>query len=164
MGYVGGFQFDISQFIGRNVCLKRIIHFIIVLICIWGLIGCNKKTVEDVQTINNTVTVSGSFIVSVREVIPDYCLDNITPNVAIVTEFQSYPFTLHVGEKIARQLNAGETYVFTIEPIVVECSKEYLKKLNLSSLVWELPDFEITDFRLATEDECGDNGVCLSIE
>lgn len=48
--------------------------------------------------------------------------------------------------------------------MVVDESKEYLQSLNLSSLVWELSDFEITDFRLAEDDELGLGSLCLTIE
>ena len=144
--------------------MKRLISLIILTVCMLGLSGCTPKNAENIQTLNKTSTVSGSFTVSVQDVIPDYCFDNITPNVAIVTEFQSYPFTLFVGEEIGRQLKVGEVYVFTIEPIVVECSKEYLENLSLSSLVWELPDFEIREFRLANDAELGLNSLYLTIE
>lgn len=137
--------------------MKKTIVLIIMFVCLFTLSGCNK-------TNNETVTISGSFTVGVRKVIPDYCFDDVTPNIAVVTEFQSYPFTIFVGEEIGRQLKVGEVYVFTIEPIVVESSKEYLEKLNLSSLVWELPDFEITDFRLANENELGLESLRLTIE
>ena len=90
--------------------------------------------------------------------------DEETPNVAVVTEFQSYPFTMFVGEEIARKLEIGKAYVFTIKPMVVDYEKEYLKELNLSSLVWELPRMEITDFRLANEEEVGLNSPFLMIE
>ena len=42
-------------------------------------------------------TIGGSFTATVRDVIPDYCLDDTTPLVAVVTEFQSQPFTVYVG-------------------------------------------------------------------
>lgn len=109
-------------------------------------------------------TVSGSFTVNVRDVIPDYCFDDTTPNVAVVTEFQSYPFTIFVGEEIGKQLEVGKNYVFTIKPIIVDETKEYLKGMYLSSLVWELPEFEITEFRLANEDELGLDSLRLTIE
>lgn len=120
--------------------------------------------VEDEQFIVQTSTVSGSFTVSVQDVIPDKSLNDTTPSVAVVAEFQSYPFTIFVGEEIGRQLKAGEVYVFTIEPVTVEYSKEYLESLSLSSLVWELNGLKITDFRLATEDELGLASLCLTIE
>ena len=109
-------------------------------------------------------TVSGSFTVCVRDVIPDYCMDDVTKNVAVVTEFQSNPFTVYVGEEIANQLEIGQNYVFTINPIEVDEAKEDLEEMSLSSLVWELPEFEITDFRLANENELGLESLTLTIE
>lgn len=123
-----------------------------------------EQEVADMLSSNIETTISGSFTVCVRDVIPDYSLDGVTPNVAIVTEFQSYPFTIFVGEEIGSQLEIGEIYVFTIKPMVVGYTKEYLKGLNLSSLVWELPRMEITDFRLANEDEFGLESLTLRIE
>lgn len=58
--------------------------------------------------------VGGTFSATVRGLMPDYCLDDTTPRVAVVTIFQSPPFTLPVGE-LAPELTVGETYVFTIE-------------------------------------------------
>ena len=127
--------------------------------------GDRPEEVSKTQSENFTgATVSGSFSVCVRKVIPDYCFDEVTPNVAVVTEFQSQPFTIFVGEKIGSQLKNDEIYVFTIKPITVDYSKEYLAGLNLSSLVWELPGFEIVDFRLANENETGTDSIHLTIE
>ena len=123
-----------------------------------------EQEVADMLSSNIETTVSGSFTVWVQDVIPDYSINSETPNIAIVAEFQSYPFTVFVGEEIGSQLEIGETYVFTIKPMVVGYTKEYLKGLNLSSLVWELPRMEITDFRLANEDEIGLESPTLRIE
>ena len=109
-------------------------------------------------------TVSGSFTVCVRDVIPDYCMDDVTKNVAVVTEFQSNPFTVFVGEEIANQLEIGQNYVFTINPIEVDEAKEDLEEMSLASLVWELPEFEVTEIRLANEDEIGLESLTLTIE
>lgn len=35
--------------------------------------------------------------------------------------------------------------------------------MSLASLVWELPEFEITEFRLANEDELGLESLTLTI-
>ena len=123
-----------------------------------------EQKMIDTQTSSLETTVSGSFTVYVRDVIPDYCVDDVTPSLAVVTEFQSYPFTIFVGEEIGSQLKIGMNYVFTIKPIVVNIAKEDLKSMNLSSLVWELPGFEITEFRLATENEIGLDSLHLMIE
>lgn len=164
--------------------MKKMITFIFTMICVLSLVACRNENTNIVNdTESNTIEieqesiedlvlsadenqsiVSGSFTVGVRDVIPDYCLDDFTPNVAVVTEFQSYPFTVYVGEEIGRQLEIGQVYVFTIEPIVVDFPKEYLEKLELSSLVWDLPGFKITDFRLANDDELGLASLRLTIE
>lgn len=123
-----------------------------------------EQEIINTQPSNTKTTVSGSFTVGVRDVIPDYCFDDVTPNVAVVTEFQSYPFTMYVGEEIGKQLEIGRVYVFTIEPIEVEFSKECLEKMELSSLVWDLPGFEIKEFRLANENELGLDSLRLTIE
>ncbi len=161
---------------------RTILLFFILLISIIAS-ACNKSDVKD-NSQNNTSTeveqqssmsettqsdtsqstISGSFTVGVRDVIPDYCYDNTTPTVAVVTEFQSYPFTIFVGEEIGKQLEPGNVYVFTIKPMVVNYPKEYLKQLDLSSIVWEFSDFEIIDFRLANEDELGMGSLTLTIE
>lgn len=108
--------------------------------------------------------VSGSFTVCVREVIPDYVLDDVTPSVAIVTEFQDYPFALYVGGEIGSQLKAGENYVFTIEPTTAMFAKEDLDKLTTGSLLGILEPVRITKFRLATEDEIGLDSLRLTVE
>ena len=159
--------------------MRKCILLFLVIFATMSMSACSKQDTEidktkelitteqeEMNTQPNDIktTVCGSFTVGVRDVIPDYCSDNVTPNVAVVTEFQSYPFTIFVGEEIGSQLEAGEIYVFTIKPIVVDYPKEYLEGMKLSSLVWELPDFEITDFRLANENELGLESLCLTIE
>ena len=49
-------------------------------------------------------TIGGSFTATVRDVLPDYCLDDTTPLVAVVTAFQSPPFTVYVGEELGKKL------------------------------------------------------------
>lgn len=164
--------------------MKKHILFALLLSFVFISTACNKSdtinntseidsfSTEDItQTQNDKVvtdttqsTISGSFTVGVKYVIPDYCYDDKTPTIAVVTEFQSYPFTMFVGEEIGKQLEPGNVYVFTIKPMVVDYPKEDLMQLNLSSIVWEFSDFEITDFRLANEDELGMDSLTLTIE
>lgn len=134
-------------------------------------LGIVERTPENLITQENgntqaekKTTISGSFTVTVRDVIPDYTLSDDVPTVAVVTQFQSSPFTLYVGEEIGRELEIGKTYVFTIEPREVDYSKEVLKSLSLASLVWEIPGFKIVDFRLAEEHETGVDSLNLTIE
>ena len=145
-----------------NKCLK----IIFLLVLSFSLIGCEKNEISklDATTQENTSRsiISGEFTVGVRDVIPDYCLDDVTFCVALVTEFQSYPFTIYVGEEIGSQLEIGHQYVFSIEPVEVNYSVEELQKRNLSSLVWEIDEFKITGFRFAKEDELGLDSLQLT--
>lgn len=158
--------------------MKKFVLFVTLFFSMVGVAACGKQVTTETdseeirfsteateaftQNTEAKTTISGSFTVDVRSVIPDYCGDSITPTVAVVTQFQSYPFTMEVGEEIGRQLVPGEVYVFTIKPINVNYSKETLEKMELSSLVWELPEFEITDFRLAEESELGLDSLWLT--
>lgn len=128
------------------------------------LYEASLNTENKVEEESNKTIVRGSFTVSVRDVIPDYCLDETTPTVAVVTQFQDNPFTMYVGEEIGRELEIGKTYVFTIEPREVDYSQEVLKGLSLASLVWEIPGFKIVEFRVAEEHEMGVDSLNLTIE
>lgn len=127
-------------------------------------------TVWEGYTGNSTVaeekaTISGSFTVIVRDVIPDYTLDDTTPTVAVVTQFQGSPFTLYVGEEIGRQLEKDEAYVFTIQAFEVAGTKEALQKKTLASIVQEYATkFTVVDFRVAEEHETGVDSLNLIIE
>ncbi len=61
-----------------------------------------------------SVSIKGSFVGTVRYLIPDYCMDDTTLSIAVVTPFQSCPFTIYVGE-LAKQLVEDQTYVFEIQ-------------------------------------------------
>ncbi len=151
--------------------MKKIFIIFICMIVVIMMNACSvkkedstKDTIVEQTTSSEKVTVRGSFSVTVYDVISDYCYDDVTLNTAIVSQFQSYPFTLYVGKEIGEQLEANQVYVFTIKPVVIDYPKELLEKMKLSSLVRELPDFEIIDFRLANEDEVGMESLNLTIE
>lgn len=139
------------------------------LIClILCMIGCGKTEATDTEApATPTCTISGSFTATFRDMIPDYCLDDVTPCVAVLSDFQSYPYTVFVGEalgvKLDKELEPGEVYVFSIEPITVNYSKEELEGLYTSSLAWETPGFRITDVRPAEENELGLSSLYLTI-
>lgn len=125
----------------------------------------NLITQENGNTqIEKKTTISGSFTVIVRDVIPDYTLYDDVPTVAVVTEFQGGPFTLYVGEEIGRQLKKDETYVFTIQPFEVDETKEEIQFKTLASIVQEYDaKFTVVDFRLAEEHETGVDSLNLTI-
>ena len=108
-----------------------------------------------------TVKVTGEFTVTVRSLIPDYVTDYETPRMAVVTLFQSTPFTIYTGE-FTEQLEAGETYVFEVKEETVEVSPEEYER--------GFPDPEemrllrISGFRPAEEKDCGLDSVHLKYE
>lgn len=102
------------------------------------------------------VTVSGTFAARVRDLIPDYVLDGETPRVAVVTLFQSGPFTLQVGD-LAQELEIGGTYVFEIEPRedLEITAEEYEGGAPFADEAISRYGLRIAGFRAAREDEFG---------
>ena len=104
------------------------------------------------------VTISGSFTAMVRDVIPDYCLDDTTPQVAVVTLFQDAPFALYVGEELGAELEVGTAYVFEIEEKTVQgISPETLAALYAGDPAAAVPLFHlrVSGVRPAGEGEYG---------
>lgn len=153
--------------------MKKAVVFV-TIICLLVLCGCNQKPIEDTsgqgenktenQSTTKTSFVSGSFTATVRDVIPDYVLDTWTPIVAVVTEYQSSPFLLRVGEEIGRQLQVGETYVFTMSFIATDYPKEVLEDVGTAALIAMLPQLRVTEFRLAEAGETALDSLQLTIE
>ena len=114
-----------------------------------------------------TVKVTGEFMATVRALIPDYVTDDETPRMAVVTLFQSTPFTL-VGVD-ADRLEVGETYVFEVE--MDRCQDITREEYESGSLLTpEIilpmyhPYIRISGFRLAEEKDCGLDSVHLEYE
>ena len=104
-----------------------------------------------------SVSIKGSFVGTVRYLIPDYCMDDTTLSIAVVTPFQSCPFTIYVGE-LAKQLVKGQTYVFEIQEKEAEIKRSEYQATELS-LEKMIPYYElqIQSVRLATEEDWGIN-------
>ncbi len=111
------------------------------------------------------VTVSGTFAARVRDLIPDYVLDSETPRVAVVTLFQSGPFTLQVGD-LAQELEIGGTYVFEIEPRedLEITAEEYEGGAPFADEAISRYGLRIAGFRAAREDEFGLDSSCIVFE
>ena len=110
-----------------------IIVCIIVAICF--LTNPHKEyNTEDTIAENeqNPVTISGSFTATVQLIMPDYVLDDTTPVVAIVTEFQSPPFALYLGEDMISQVEAGKCYRFEIADKEVMLTQEQYETASTS--------------------------------
>lgn len=114
-----------------------------------------------------TVKVTGEFTATVRELIPDYVTDYETPYMAVVTLFQSTPFTIYTGE-LTKHLEEGETYVFEVEmsryDIITRQEYESGTLLNPEVAFSMYPFLDISNFRPAEESDCGLDSVHLAYE
>ncbi len=114
-----------------------------------------------------TVKVTGEFTATVRSLIPDYETDDETPRMAVVTLFQSTPFTIYTGE-LTKHLEAGETYVFEVEmsryDIITRQEYESGTLLNPEVAFSMYPSLYISNFRPAEESDWGLDSVHLAYE
>lgn len=124
--------------------------------------GCNSVKQEP---FGNAV-IHGSFTAMVWEVIPDYVLDDTTPQVAVVTLFQETPFTVHVGEEWGKALEPGQIYTF-------EVAKTNVEGIKISDMEQHYPEpaiavsqyqLKFDNIRPATEEEWGEECNRLSME
>ena len=135
--------------------------------------ACQKAQTPDVvvptdkptePAIATSAKISGEFTATVRSLHPDYILDAVTPSFSAVTPFQSNLFMLNVGQEIAAQLEIGQTYVFTVNTVFSDYSKDMLQSLSTAALFELIPDLQVTGFRLAGENETGLASLQLTIE
>lgn len=109
------------------------------------------------------IRISGGFTATVREILPDYCLDNVTPSVAVVTEFQSGPFIISLGEDLASGLVVGETYVFEIEPKEIQLDAGAESNINNTVTLLNQYNLKVVSYRVAEENELGLESLTLSV-
>lgn len=128
--------------------------------------GISMQQENGTESMGKTVhlKLTGSFAATVREVIPDYCLDDVTPTVAVVTCFQDAPFTLYVGEEKASQLTVGEQYVFEIEETDIGEMPLDMPERYPASPETVIPMFhvKIAEIRPAKEEEWGIDAIHLA--
>lgn len=134
--------------------MKKRMGLSVIVLSLFMLVGCDSSV---------TAKISGYFAVIVREIIPDYCLDDVTPTVAVVTLFQQEPFTVYVGEEIASQLEIGKQYIFNIrEKNIGEITKEEFEKPYIEPVIaLNKYNLIIDSVRLADEGEWGLDSVFL---
>ncbi len=116
-----------------------------------------KETLKDYEEATIPTKVVGGFSATVRDIIPDYCLDFTTPQVAVVTCFQDSPFTISIGEGRAKELTIGETYYFEFKETEIGqlTEKEFNNGWADPREVLERYGVPIETIRLAEEDELG---------
>lgn len=114
-----------------------------------------------------TVKVKGDFTATVRSLVPDYVTDYETPRMAVVTLFQSGPFTIDTMD-LTQFLEEGETYVFEVGmsdyDIITGQEYESGTLLNPEVAFSMYPSLYISNFRPAEEEDCGLDSVHLEYE
>lgn len=114
-----------------------------------------------------TVKVKGDFTATVRALIPNYVTDYETSRMAVVSLFQSTPFTIDTGE-LTKHLEVGETYVFEVKmsryDIITREEYETGTFLNPEVTFSMYPSLYISNFHPAEEEDCGLDSVHLEYE
>ena len=116
-----------------------------------------KKMLKAYEESTIPTKVVGGFSATVRDIIPDYCLDFTTPQVAVVTCFQDGPFTMSIGEERAKALTIGETYYFELKETEIGrlTETEFNNGWAEPKEVLNKYGVPIEKIRLAKEDELG---------
>ena len=164
LAMLGSFFPNIYLYLAHGVWPEDVYKRQVLLLCSCGVQDTPAPDPQPAPA--ESCTISGSFTATVRDVIPDYCLDDTTPLVAVVTEFQSQPFTVYVGEELGKKLleeQNGQPLVFTVTPLTVDRSREEVQKLSTASLLREF-NLQITDCRPAEDGELGLESLHLTIE
>ncbi len=118
------------------------------------------------STVSVKVKLKGDFTATVWALIPDYVTDYETPRMAVVSLFQSTPFTIYTGE-FTEQLEVGETYVFEVEMrSFEEISREEYESGSLldPEVALSVYHLRVSGFRPAEEKDCGLDSVHLEYE
>ena len=105
-----------------------------------------------------TVSVSGSFTVTVRALIPDYLTDSTTPRAAVVTLYQGEPVVLRLNDTVCSRLTVGQSYTFLVTEQSVSMETSLLNSDgSVSRDALAKRSFHLSNFRAATEEEFGLN-------
>lgn len=164
------------------------------LLCCFLLVGCSGVSKDEYQQIikeneylktevtqlkadkeemdkkdfkGENLKLSGGFIATVREILPDHVFDDKTNRSVVMQLFQSDLFVMNVGEKIASQVKVGETYYFEIEEVKLLYSDYGLTKDQVSQALINLTAYnwiKIKDVRKPNENEGGLENVFIKIE
>lgn len=152
--------------------MKKIAQ-IVSLLGVLCLTGCSNVSQSDYDALvaeRNTLlqenkankivsaTVHGSFVATVRSIIPSYTLDQTTPMVAVVTTFQNEPFTVFLGEDLITQVEPEKTYVFEIKEQEVNVTQQEFEEgaiIASPQLAIETHRLHISSIREAKTDEMG---------
>jgi len=160
--------------------MKKVLIFALTLSLL--LIGCSaseeSKTPQPTynqtaeETVEETIDcyITGSFVATLRHLIPDYCLDGTTLTTAVVTLFQDGPIAIYVGEEIASEMTEGERYVFYVKDDTIRTiSEEEFETGSIEGGVdvrdaMIMKNVRVESVRLAEEHEAGLDTCWLKYE
>ena len=109
---------------------------------------------EEVEESVARTRVYGAFTVFYEGLIPDKNTNGETNVAMIVSDFQSYPYTIPYYENVGDELEQNRPYTFTIKDIIIEKPIEELEATSLSDLLWQT-GIEVVSCRECYEDEFG---------
>ena len=152
--------------------MRKIMLLFLIITMLISICACQNVQTPDVTVptepsqvpVRTTAKISGEFTATVRSLHPDYILDAVTPSLSAVTPYQSNLFMLNVGQEIAAHLEIGQTYVFTVNTVFSDYSKDMLQSLSTAALFELIPDLQVTGFRPAEDGETGLASLKLTIE
>jgi outer membrane murein-binding lipoprotein Lpp len=127
------------------------------------------KNSDLLETSNGQATVSGYFTATVRSTMPDYVYDDETPRMAVVTCFQSTPFTLWLEDELISQIAVGETYVFKVRETSAALTRQadttkYDQWLTSPEIAVPLFGLQIDSIAPAEEEDYGLDASHLALE
>ena len=106
-------------------------------------------------TRETSMTISGTFTATVRQLIPDYVQSDTENGAAVVTGFQSPPFVVPLGDDIISQLKVGKTYKFEIVETKVTMTKAQAESVSTDPAVL----ITLYNLRVSSVVETTENGL-----
>ena len=100
------------------------------------------------QVESKQVQIEGAFVAKVRDILPNYVLDDTTPNTLVVTMFQDGPFFISTGSlgDLVETVEVEKVYVFEIKPKIIGTFNE--SELDYTALS---PDIAMSLYHLQVE-------------
>lgn len=153
---------DLSQAL-YEACMNNEDTFVADFVKINGLLNMEETMLllnKDITPYTVPIQIKGQFTATVREILPDYVLDDTTPRVAVISCYQEDPFTIWLGERAA-ELEIGESYVFHLEPTMIgnyteQEQRSFPRSPELAIERFQVPIGEIT---VPTEHDWGVESV-----
>ena len=100
------------------------------------------------QVESKQVQIEGDFVAKVRDILPNYVLDDTTPNTLVVTMFQDGPFLISTGSlgDLVETVEVEKVYVFEIKPKIIGTFNE--SEIDYTALS---PDIAMSLYHLQVE-------------